>query len=205
MCSREVFLLQNVIANDKVIIIADTRHTQRWSERKVDPMLCKGDLAFFCNCLATLENLRLGVRAHSWYPTKRGRSGHGRICGRSRCARVCIGPAFEEFLRVRNFNVLDFFSAYELCEQNTLTRHILSCFTAHISMSHVTLAQDVCPHHVIHASCAVVVLILFDSPFCTLHRLSHLPFHSRDLHLHLHLPCGLVRREVHSALPRMRS
>ena len=40
-------------------IIADTRHTQRWSERKVDPMLCKRDLAFFCNCLVTLENLRL--------------------------------------------------------------------------------------------------------------------------------------------------
>ena len=52
---------------------------------------------------------------------------------------------------------------------------------------------------------AVVVLILFDSPFCTLHRLSHLPFHSPDLHLHLHFLCGLVRREVHCALPRMRS
>ena len=42
------------------------------------------------------------------------------------------------------------------CEQNTLTRLIFSCFTAHISMWHVTLAQDVCPHHVIHASCAVI-------------------------------------------------
>ena len=29
------------------------------------------------------------------------------------------------------------------CEQNTLTRHIFSCFTAHISMSYVTLAQGV--------------------------------------------------------------
>ena len=48
-----------VFANDKVIIIADTRHTQRWSERKVDPMLCKGNLAFFCNCPVTLETLRL--------------------------------------------------------------------------------------------------------------------------------------------------
>ena len=46
-------------ANDKVIIIADTRHTQRWSERQVDPTLCKGDLAFFCYCPTTLENLRL--------------------------------------------------------------------------------------------------------------------------------------------------
>ena len=48
----------------------------------------------------------------------------------------------------------------------------------------------------------VVVLMLFDSPLCTLHRLSHLPFNSPDLHLHIHLPCGLVRREVHCALPR---
>ena len=39
-----------------------------------------------------------------------------------------------------------------------------------------------------------VVLILLDSPLCTLHRLSH-----------LHLPCGLVRGEVHCALPRMKS
>ena len=44
---------------------------------------------------------------------------------------------------------------------------------------------------------------LFDSPLCTLHHLSHLPFHFPDLHLHL--PCGLVRGEVHCALPRMRS
>ena len=72
-------------------------------------------------------------------------------------------------------------------------------------MSHVTLAQDVSPHHAIHASCAVVVLILFYSLFCTLHLLSHLPLHSLDLHLRLHLPCGLVRGEGHCALPRMRS
>ena len=47
-CSLEMTLLQNADANDKVFIIADTRHNQRWSERQVDPMLCKGDLAFFC-------------------------------------------------------------------------------------------------------------------------------------------------------------
>ena len=58
MCSLEMFLLQNVNANDKVIIIADTRHTQKWPERKVDPMLCKRDLAFFCKCPVTLESLR---------------------------------------------------------------------------------------------------------------------------------------------------
>ena len=59
MCSLEMFLLQNVNVNDKVLIIADTRLTQRRSERKVDSMLCKGDLAFFCNCPVTLESLRL--------------------------------------------------------------------------------------------------------------------------------------------------
>ena len=59
MCSLEMPLLQNANASDKVIIIADTRHTQRWSEREVDPTLCKGVLAFFWNCLVPLENLRL--------------------------------------------------------------------------------------------------------------------------------------------------
>ena len=59
MCLLEMFLLQNVNMNDKVIIIADTRHPQRWSEQGVDPMLCDEDLAFFCNCPATLETLRL--------------------------------------------------------------------------------------------------------------------------------------------------
>ena len=58
-CSHEMFFLQNVNMNDEVIIIADKRHAQRWSERKVDPMLCKEDLAFFCNCPAALDSLRL--------------------------------------------------------------------------------------------------------------------------------------------------
>ena len=37
----------------------DTRHTRRWSECKIDHTLCQGDLAFFCNCPRTLENMRL--------------------------------------------------------------------------------------------------------------------------------------------------
>ena len=49
MCLLEMFLSQNV----------NTRHTQRWSERKVDTVLCKGDLVFFCYCPMTLESLRL--------------------------------------------------------------------------------------------------------------------------------------------------
>ena len=72
-------------------------------------------------------------------------------------------------------------------------------------MSHTTLAQDVCPHHVMSSCAWVVVLTLFDSPSCTLHRLTHLPFHSPHLHPDLHLPCGLVRWEVPCVLPRMRS
>ena len=59
VCSLEMFLSQNMEVSDKVIIIADTRHTQRWSERKISPTLCKGDLAFFSNCPTTLEHLRL--------------------------------------------------------------------------------------------------------------------------------------------------
>ena len=41
---------------------------------------------------------------------------------------------------------LDLFAAtppLEALKANTLTRHLFSCFTAHISMSHVTLAQGV--------------------------------------------------------------
>ena len=54
-----MFLLHIVKMSDKVIIIADTRCTQRRSEREVDPMLCHGDLAVFCNNTAKLECLRL--------------------------------------------------------------------------------------------------------------------------------------------------
>ena len=58
MCSLETYTLQNANGNDEVIIIADTRHIQRRSERKIVPMLCKGDLDFFCNCLVTPAHLR---------------------------------------------------------------------------------------------------------------------------------------------------
>ena len=54
-----------------------------------------------------------------------------------------------------------------------------------------------------HAFGCAFDLILFDPLLCTLHRLSHLPFHS--LVLHLHLSCGLVRWEVPCVLPRKRS
>ena len=57
--SLETLFLQDMNAHDKVIIIADTRHTRRRSERKIDPTLCKRDPAFFSNCPTTLENLRL--------------------------------------------------------------------------------------------------------------------------------------------------
>ena len=40
------------------------------------------------------------------------------------------------------------------CEQNTLTRHIFSCFSALITVSDVTLAQCVSARHAIHVSCA---------------------------------------------------
>ena len=54
-----MFLLHIVNMNDKLIIIADARRTQRRSEREVDPMLCHGDLVVFCKCPATLECERL--------------------------------------------------------------------------------------------------------------------------------------------------
>ena len=44
----------------------------------------------------------------------------------------------------------------EDCEQNTLTRHIFSCFSALMIMSHTTLAQGVSARHTIQVSCACV-------------------------------------------------
>ena len=69
-----------------------------------------------------------------------------------------------------------------------------------ISMSHVTLVHGSsrCHPHV------VVVLILFDLLLSVLSIVSLISFF-HSLVLHLHLPCGLVRREVPCALPRMRS
>ena len=49
-CSPETYPLQKASGNNEVITIADTRHIQRRSERKNDPMLYKGDLDFLCNC-----------------------------------------------------------------------------------------------------------------------------------------------------------
>ena len=47
-------------------------------------------------------------------------------------------------------------AAEELCEQNTLTRHIFLCLRACLIMSHTTLAQGVSARHTIHVSCACV-------------------------------------------------
>ena len=43
-----------------------------------------------------------------------------------------------------------------VCEQNTLTRHIFSCLSALMIMSHTTLAHGVRARHTIHVSCACV-------------------------------------------------
>ena len=61
MCLHEVDPLHNANGNNKVFTIADIRHIQRWFERKVDPMLCKGDHDFFSNCLATAKHHRPGT------------------------------------------------------------------------------------------------------------------------------------------------
>ena len=95
-----------------------------------------------------------------------------------------------------------FFCTFSVCEQNTLTRHFLMFLCTHNSVAR-DIGSSGCPHRVIHVSCAVFVLTLSDSPFCTLHSLSHLLLHPPGLHLHL--LCGSVRREFPCVLPRMRS
>ena len=102
-----MFLLQHVNANDKVIIIADTRHTQRWSERKIDPMLCKGDPAFsvlaqphWKACVSGHTSALL-VSHEMWviwkqsnFPTFLERS--LKINTLTRCAQVCFASAEED-------------------------------------------------------------------------------------------------------------
>ena len=66
MCLHEVDPLRNANGKNKVITIADTRYIQRWFERKVDPILCKGDLYFFSNCPATAKHQR--PRTHERTP-----------------------------------------------------------------------------------------------------------------------------------------
>ena len=96
-------------------------------------------------------------------------------------------------------------SGLSRCEQNTHTSHFLVFHSTHFNVT-----RDI-GSRCLSASCHPCFMRsgCFDSlRLSTSHSspsLSHLPFHSPDLHLHLHLPCGLVRGEVHCALPRMRS
>ena len=55
MCALEVDPLQSASGNVEVIIIADMRHIQRRSERKIVPMLCD---VFLCDCPATPRHPR---------------------------------------------------------------------------------------------------------------------------------------------------
>ena len=84
------------------------------------------------------------------------------------------------------------------------TSHFLALACAHFNVARDIgsrcLARITSCHH---AFICAFDLILFDPLFCTLHCLSHLPFHSPVLHLQL--PCGLLRWEVSCVLPRMRS
>ena len=79
-----------------------------------------------------------------------------------------------------------------VCEQSTLTRHIFSCLSALIMMSHTALAQGVSARHTIHVSCAWVSDFSSTVHFAlTLHSLSHLLLRPPDLSLHL--LCGSVQ------------
>ena len=51
--------------SDTVITVADTRHTQRWSEREINLTLCKGYSVFLCNCPKKLGNFHLWAHERS--------------------------------------------------------------------------------------------------------------------------------------------
>ena len=69
---------------------------------------------------------------------------------------------------------------FPFCQQH-LTRHIFSCLSALMIMSHTTLAQGVSARHTIHVSCACVFDLSLDPLFAPLHCLSHLLLHPPDL------------------------
>ena len=53
VCSLEMYCVHKVNLNDKVVIIADTRHTQRWSEREIDSIpCCASDIGMFASLWA---------------------------------------------------------------------------------------------------------------------------------------------------------
>ena len=53
--------------NDKIVIMADARHTQRWCERGTGPLPCAGDLDSFCDLSDHAGLLAaLDTRAHTW-------------------------------------------------------------------------------------------------------------------------------------------
>ena len=68
--------------------------------------------------------------------------------------------------------------------------------------SHVTFSRT-CMHSFQSSSMCyphvVVVLILFDPVLCTLHRLSHLPFHSPVLHLPSSMWVGWMRSPIRTS------
>ena len=90
-----------------------------------------------------------------------------------------------------------------VCTEHLHTSHFLVFHSTHFNVARDIGSRCLARTSSMYHPNGAVVLILFDSPLCTLHRLSHLPFHSPDLHLHL--PCGLVRWESRCARPRMRS
>ena len=98
-----------------------------------------------------------------------------------------------KMFRSTKFSGLMLFSSksFWMCQQNTLTRHIFSCFTALILMTHMTWLKFGCPRTSSHVSSACCVLLDSLRLSLLLFTVSHLPFHSPDLPLHLHLPCGV--------------
>ena len=88
------------------------------------------------------------------------------------------------------------------CEENTLTRHIFSYLHTGFTVSHMTLAQGVVRivSSMFHVAVRLDSLRLSTLP---LPSHSHLLLHPPDLHLHL--PCGSVRREVWPTRPLSQS
>ena len=56
--SRIYATVDQLMSKGKTVIVADTLNTSRWNNRSMQPVRCRGDLAFYCNDLHIAQQLK---------------------------------------------------------------------------------------------------------------------------------------------------
>ena len=143
--------------------------------------------------LVELINQRLSITSElmEWAASKNRETCFG--CSLIKKLRVEFLTRFFKFVVVRSFTV-DSNLLQPTGGVNRTPSHVTFSRTCmHSFQCRTCLARITSCHHAF--GCAFD-LILFDPLLCTLHRLSHLPFHSPVLHLHF--PCGWFDEKSHA-------